>query len=174
MSAYSSETEKEEPESLDEVSNPGRDSEFWDLFMTQIHFDHPEQPSPKLGPHPTNARVELPIPARWMTIYRSLKGDMELFFRLYGADGADCFERLKDEQEDIRRETGLEIEFRLAKSNPKRSDELKPLVSVKRSVSDEGALTLVEQVDWFVRGTNAMVNAFRPRLMQFAREGAGQ
>ncbi|MGF6635093.1 hypothetical protein [Paraburkholderia sp. MM6662-R1] len=168
--AESSETDKVEPESIEEVVKPDRDSEFWNLFMAQIHFDHPEQPMPKLGPHPTNARVELPAPARWITLYRPLKGEMQLFFRLYGEDGADCFERLKEEQEDIRRETGLDVEFRLAKSNLNRSDAEKPLVTVTRSANIEPALTVQQQVAWFAKATNAMVNAFRPRLMQFARE----
>jgi hypothetical protein len=138
--------------------------------MTEVHFDHPEQPTPKLGPHPTNARVELPAPARWMTLYRSLKGEMQLFFWLHGEDGAECYERLKEEQEDIRTETGLDIEFRIAKSDPKRSDTQRPLVTVARSANVEPAPSVQEQVAWFVKAANAMVNAFRPRLMQIARE----
>lgn len=168
--AEASENDKAAPESIDEVVKPGRDIDFWDRFMATIRFDHPEQPMPKLGPHPTNARVELPAPARWMTIYRSLKGELQLFFWLHGEDGVECFERLKEEQEDIRKEAGLDVDFRMAKSNPKRSDAEKPLVIVIRAANMESDLTIQEQVTWLVTATNAMVNAFRPRLMQFARE----
>ncbi|WP_143327023.1 hypothetical protein [Paraburkholderia hospita] len=87
--------------------------------MTEIHFDHPEQPMSKLGPHQTNARVELPAPARWMTLYRSLKGEMQLFFWLHGEDGVECYARVKEEQEDIRRETGARYRLSNGKAGPK-------------------------------------------------------
>jgi len=166
------ETEPTSVESLEEIVRPDRDNVFWNSFMAEVKFDHPEQPIPKLGPHPTNARLELPFPAKWMTLYRSNKGDLQIFFRLSGEEGVRCFDRLKDEEKDIRTETDLDVQFRSVSTKANgASDSLETrLITVNRPANTEPILSVAEQVEWLKRSVNAMVNSFRPRLAQFARE----
>lgn len=168
--ADSIEVEQSAPESLEQAERPMRNGEFWDSFLQSVRFDHPEQPLPTLGPHPTNARVDLPAPAKWMTLYRSNDGDMQIFFRLTGDDGIEFFEQLKDELSDIRNETGLDVALEMTKTKKSGNIVEIPLISVSRAASTDPTLSIREQAAWLARAANVMVNAFRPRLTQFSRD----
>ena len=51
--------------------------------MKQVRFDHPERPMPRLGPHISNARLDLPPPARWMTLYLTERRHTEVFLLVW-------------------------------------------------------------------------------------------
>jgi len=147
----------------DAAAKAQRDLEFWDEFARVVRFDHPEQPAPIKGRHSTTRRLPLPEPAQWMTLYRMDNGYLEIFISLRGEGGRDCFELLKDELKDIRTETDLDIVLYDEKSSS-------PGFRVRRPIHEVPALSMPGQVEWMASAANSMVNAFRPRLAQFARE----
>ena len=76
---------------------------FWQTFIDEVVFDHPDQPRPRHGG--TNY-VRIPLPgATSLTAYRTATGLMGLF--LAGKRKAEAYALLAAEEETLRAELGL-------------------------------------------------------------------
>jgi hypothetical protein len=149
------------------TSNPGdparlqreENRRFWQSFIDEVRFDHPDQPRPRHGGN-NWTRLALPEPADWLTVYRS-QGEAGLFFTLSGEEGVEVFAGLAAEGAVLKQETQLSLEFEREREVP-----FEGRVSVGRRWSGKED----ELRAWLAQAANAMINAFRPRLAAYARE----
>ena len=139
----------------------GQNRAFWQRFIDEVRFDHPDQPPPRHGGN-NWVRLELPPPAEWMTLYRN-SDEAGLVVTLAGDEGANAFARLREESEVLEAETGLTLRFETLSEHP-----FKGRIGVSRAnASDSGA---ADQAAWLKQAANAMASALRPRLGVLARE----
>lgn len=142
---------------MDPVADPGnrerkaRNREFWQRFIDEVTFDHPEQARPRHGGN-NWVRISLPGGAR-LTAYRTQ--DLIGFFIPIQCSEA-ILELVRDEQE-IRKEMD-NPRLRFHHSN----DVGKPTVALDERL--EAFATEEAQLDWLKDKANQLVNALRPRL----------
>lgn len=127
---------------------------FWDRFIAETRFDHPEQPPPRHGGN-NWVKIGLPSPARWLTAYRS-RGRAGLF--LVEESGSGLIERLIAEAPSIQEEFGPEP-LRLHQGNDR---------GLSAFAVDEPA-GITDQMQWLRDASNRLVNALRPRLVELGR-----
>ena len=124
---------------------------FWDRFIEEVRFDHPDQGRPTHGGQ-NYVRIKLPYPGRWITAWRSVKGEMGFFLaQVENSNLAD----LVDEAEAIKSETGLD-ELKICAGEEPGIAKLE--ITVPAPTDDD------KQLEWLVDVANRLVNAIRPRL----------
>ncbi len=131
--------------------------EFWQRFIDQVEFDHPDQSKPKHGGN-NWVRILLPSPARWLTVYRYQQPSDVLGFYLVEEKGSGLLQSLADGQDDIRAETGLDTLRFFAKH----SREPGPAFAVDVpwvDFADDAA-----RIAWLCETANTVVNVLRSRL----------
>ncbi|WP_417524087.1 hypothetical protein [Marinovum sp.] len=145
---------------VETVTDPGsadrraQNRAFWQRFIDEVDFDHPEQPSPR---HGGNNWIRIPLPGDvWMTAYRNdrMTG---LFIPKKHVDAvADL---LREEGEAIRQEISLPgLRFHTL------DDPAKPTIAVDEPLT---ALPSEDaQIEWLTETANRLVNALRPRLRE--------
>jgi hypothetical protein len=153
------EVERSEPGDPGRMQQREENRNFWQCFIDEVQFDHPDQPRPRHGGN-NWVRLALPEPAGWLTLYRS-EADAGLFFTLAGEEGAAVFERLATEGPVLQEETQLALEFGREREVP-----FEGRVSVRRRWSGEES----DLRAWLAQAANAMISAFRPRLAAYAGE----
>jgi hypothetical protein len=127
---------------------------FWQRFVDSVHFDHPDQPSPRHG-NKNNVRIPLPAPARWLTAYRSAS-DGNVGMYLGCEEGSTLCAEVARNLEVLREETGLpSLGFGLDSSGRDIMIIARPMAGLG---GDDGMLT------WLGDTANRLVNALRPRL----------
>lgn len=124
---------------------------FWDRFIEEVRFDHPDQSQPTHGGQ-NYVRIKLPYPGRWITAWRSVKGEMGFF--LAQMENSNL-ESLVDEAEAIRKETGLDELTICAGEEPGIATVE---ITVPAPTDDD------KKLEWLVDVANRLVNAIRPRL----------
>jgi hypothetical protein len=156
--------------SVEKLVNPeqavGRDQDraFWQRFIDQVRFDHPDQTPPRHGGR-NWVKIDLPSPARWLTAYRSAGGSAGLFLSLADEAGAAAFAELQADANQLREGTGLDLQFKVKQEMPFRGD----ILALRDTVG--GLASSDEQVlAWFVEASNRLVNALRPRFAALARQ----
>jgi hypothetical protein len=163
-----SKIEKQEDTEMDAIVNPEksamRETEraFWESFISNVKFDHPDQPKPRHGGHAW-IKLELPDPAGWMTGYRTQNGRAGFFFTLKGDDGELAFAEIEAAQQQL-----------LADMNP-----LSFTLAIKKEQPFEGTVSFDYDGDahndallseWLHNSANTIVNTFRPFLGQIAQK----
>ncbi len=131
--------------------------EFWQRFIDQVIFDHPDQSKPRHGGN-NWVRVLLPSPARWFTAYRYQQASDVLGFSLLEEKGSGLLKSLANDQDDIRAETGLDTLRFFAKHS--REPGLAFAIDAPWSdfSDDEG------RIAWLCDTANTLVNVLRSRL----------
>ena len=157
------ESAEDEVESIidpDRAARRANNRAFWQRFIDNLVLDHPDQPPPRHGVNNT-VRLDLPRPAKWLTVYRSQKGGVGIFFNLDAMeeDTPEVFDQLKAQAALLSEETGLSLNF----DTPSHVG-----ISAGTSMPVEPA-TEPQQLAWLMNATNAFVNAFRPRLAALDR-----
>lgn len=127
---------------------------FWDRFIAEASFDHPDQPPPRHGGN-NWVKIGLPSPARWLNAYR-YRGRASL--SLVEEPGSGLIERLIADAPSIQEEFGAEP-LRLHQGN----DRSLPAFAIDEP---EGA---TDQMQWLLDASNRLVNALRPRLVELGR-----
>ena len=131
--------------------NRAENRAFWDRFIEEVRFDHPDQGRPTHG-NQNCVRIKLPYPGRWITAWRSAKGEMGFF--LAQVENSNLGD-LVDEAEAIQKETGLDDLTICAGEEP---GVAKLDITVPAPTDDD------KQLEWLVDVANRLVNAIRPRL----------
>ena len=161
--------EDKEDASVETLVNPDQaairdqDRAFWQRFIDEVRRDHSDQPPPRHGGR-NWVKIDLPPPARLITTYRSSGDRASLFLSLADEAGAAAFAELSDEANQLREETGLDLQFNVKQEVPFRGDILAP-----RTTADQEGNSGVELLAWFVSAADRMVNAMRPRLASLDR-----
>ncbi|MBZ9873182.1 hypothetical protein LB542_20260 [Mesorhizobium sp. BR1-1-9] len=131
---------------------------FWQQFIDQVRFDHPDQPPPRHGGD-NWVRVPLPEPLGWMTAFRSTgtRAEVGLFLTFRDQDGQTLFDDLQVDIEQLRNESGLDLVARLKTAAPFYA-ELGVFRARSEFTTDE------QQLDWLCDAANRFVSLIRPRL----------
>ena len=141
-----------EPE---KVLRQDQDRAFWQRFIDEVRFDHPDQPAPRHAGR-NWVRMDMPSPARWLTAYRTGKGGTGFFLPLSGEAGEKGFRFLRSEGADLEKEVGLPLRFEIRTQEPFSGQVL---MERDRMAGDEGS-----QLAWLCEAGNRLVTALRPRL----------
>jgi hypothetical protein len=161
--------EAETPEELPSTSPEAvslrlADRKFWDTFIENASFDHPEQDGPRHGGR-NYVRLSLPEPANHMVCYRTRAdgGGIGMYFRLIGEDGVGLFDQLQQRKADLEEQVGTQLLF----SN----DDGSPTISIRKQLDIDDASTEPFQRQWLIDHSNSIVNTFRPLLGQSREVG---
>lgn len=147
--------------------NPGRrqatgaNRAFWQRFIDEVAFDHPDQPPPRHGGN-NWVKLAMPAPATGLTGYR-MGQEFGFFLNLAGQQGREAFEALRSEAEVLRQESGCEPIF-----TEKAAEPFKGSLTFMRppaGASEDG------QLAWLKATANRLVTALRPRLARLAQDG---
>jgi len=141
---------------------------FWDRFILETRFDHPEQLPPSHGGN-NWVRIPLEAPVRWLTAYRANNDVMGIFARLTDEDGRQLATMLNDQLDGLRMESGLPLEIKVQSEEPFKAD-----LSITQSTTGLGE---DEQLGWLSDTANRLVTLLRPKLsawlaMYNANQGA--
>lgn len=123
---------------------------FWQAFIDQVRFDHPDQPAPRHGGN-NWVRIPLPSPARWITAYR-WKGRAGL--SLVEEQGSRLCEHLVSQIKELQEEIGPEPIRLHALTDP----TVGPYFTLDEPSGND------DQLAWLLDAANRMVSALRPRL----------
>jgi hypothetical protein len=134
---------------------------FWDKFIEQVKFDHPDQTPPRHGGN-NFIRLDLPGPVQGLVAYREQPGTAGLFVKFLGADGREVLQALIEDQGALEQEVGQPIRFRI--NDGEDGERVAGRLSVQFEAKGDGATRDAEQRSWLLRTCNALVNALRLRL----------
>ncbi|AXF01721.1 hypothetical protein [Paraburkholderia hospita] len=134
---------------------------FWDKFIEQVKFDHPDQTPPR---HGTNnfVRLDLPGPVQGLVAYREQPSMAGLFVKFLGADGRDVLQALIEDQAALEQEVGQPIQFNVSEGHD--AERAAGHLVIQFEAQGDGDARDVEQLAWLLRTCNALVNALRLRL----------
>lgn len=131
--------------------------DFWQRFIDQVEFEHPDQSKPKHGGN-NWVRILLPSPARWLTAYRYQQAPDALGFSLVEEKGSGLLRLLAEEQDEIRAEAAMdELRF-----YAKHSREAGPAFAVDVPWGDFSSDEA--RIAWLCETANTVVNVLRARL----------
>lgn len=133
---------------------------FWQSYIDNAVFDHPDQPKPRHGGHGW-VRMAMPHPAKWLTAFRAKTGEAGLFMRFKQEEGLNAYQEIEAAKDQLEADSGLSIRMTVEQGNPFRG-----LVSIDYvgDPQNDGDFR-----DWLIDASNAAVNTFRPFLNQLAR-----
>src|SRR5207244_1450795 len=114
--ASAAEEEAEVAVNSENAQQRARNREFWDRFIDQARFDHPDQSPPRHGGN-NWAKVALPPPATWMAAFRS-KERTGLFLTLSGEDGQVAFDCLEADSASLEKEIDPQLRFTRESESP--------------------------------------------------------
>ncbi|BFG81431.1 hypothetical protein PTKU46_94650 [Paraburkholderia terrae] len=134
---------------------------FWDKFIEQIKFDHPDQTPPR---HGTNnfVRLDLPGPVQGLVAYREQPSTAGLFVKFLGGDGREALQALIEDQAALEQEVGQPIRFNVSEGQD--AERVAGRLVVQFEAQGDGSTRDAEQLAWLLRTCNALVNALRLRL----------
>lgn len=159
------EAQAETEEAMESIVDPDRagrrlvNRAFWQRFIDEIEFDHPDQPPPRHGGD-NWVRISLPAPVGWMTAFRSggSKPEVGVFMTFGEKEGErEMFEMLRDDLETLRSESGLDLVSRLRRSSPFWAEI--GVFRQRADLPDDAA-----QLAWLCDAANRLVSVVRPRL----------
>jgi len=148
------------PEGPAEQNARAANRAFWQKFIDQVQFEYPDQRKPRHGGN-NWVRIDLQSPVPTMTAYRYAPDKIGIFFQFKGEASRDAFDTLRAGREQLARETGLHLQWI-------EDGARAPQVAADESIDISDPQTEQAQLEWFQRTANALLNAFRPRLTQFA------
>lgn len=135
------------------------DAAFWQAFCDRVRFDHPDQPPARRGGFGW-AKLPMPDPLKWITTYRTAKGDAGFFFRLKGDDGQIIYEELSAARERLEAEIGMPFAEQDAKDDP---FEIMISFAYPGDPFDDHAY-----LAWLVENANRVISTLRPFVAQFS------
>lgn len=131
--------------------------DFWQSFIDNMQFDHPDQAAPRHGGHGW-VRFTLPKQSTWMTGYRTKDGEAGLFIRFKDDDGAIAYTEVCAAQSQLETDLGFIFNIRNVKD--------KPFEGILTIDYDGVAGDNIEYMKWLIDTSNKVVNTFRPFLGQ--------
>ncbi|GJH18476.1 hypothetical protein CBA19CS22_18060 [Caballeronia novacaledonica] len=134
---------------------------FWDNFIEQVKFDHPDQTPPRHGGN-NFVRLDLPGPVQGLVAYREQPSTAGLFVKFVGSDGREALQILIEDQAALEQEVGQPIRFSINEGQD--GERVAGLLNVRFEAQGGEAVRDAEQLAWLLRTCNALVNALRLRL----------
>ncbi|MDR5750211.1 MULTISPECIES: hypothetical protein [unclassified Caballeronia] len=134
---------------------------LWDLFISSVRFDHPDQPPPRHGGN-NYVRIDLPGPVSGLVAYRTADRATGFMLKFVGEEGRETLQRLLEDQTALEAELGHELVFEVGTSSEgdgRVVGELRIDWKPSGSVNTDDA-----QLEWLRMMANSAVNALRPRL----------
>ena len=132
-----------------------KDRAFWQRFIDEAVFDHPDQPAPRNGA-PGWVKLDMPKPATWLTVYRRAPdGEAGVVLRLRNEDGAEVYQMLNMDRASLEAEVGTPLTFKQERDNPFVGEVAARLY---REGDDEVVLS------WLKDKANSMASALRTRM----------
>ena len=139
------------------VSSELRDAQrsFWERFIAEAKYDHPDQPKPRHGGYGW-VKIPMPVPAKFMTAYRTREGRGGLMLRLTDETGEHAFEEIRAEQRSLEQQIGSGIALHKDASDP--FNGLIEITFPGNTGNSEAFLA------WLLDVANRAVTALRPML----------
>jgi hypothetical protein len=147
----------------DQVDRRAKNRAFWQRFIEQVQFDHPDQPPPRHGGD-NWVKIGLPEPVGRLTVFRSTgpRAEVGLFMTFRDRDGEpEMFETLAGDLEQLRSESGLNIVARTRDTSPFWAEI--GVFRPRAEVPDDDV-----QLAWLCDAANRIVSSIRPRLTVLA------
>lgn len=132
-----------------------RNKTFWDRFIRETRFDHPEQLPAAHGGN-NWVRIPLEAPLRWLTAYRASNHVMGIFARLTDEAGRRLATMFEDQLDGMRTESGLDLQLRVQSEEPFKAE-----LAVTTSTV---GLNEDAELAWLAETANRMVTLLRPKL----------
>lgn len=145
------------PSVASQASAQGRSENraFWQRFIDEVSFAHPDQPPPT---HGANNWVRLKMPFGYAVAFRenAITGQVGVFLRLKGEDGHAVYDALTQDLAGIESDVGESVTAKWSDAE----DEGDIAIGRPRAelTTDE------QQLTWLKQAANALVSAVRPRL----------
>ena len=148
------------PNSNERLKSRAANRAFFQRFIDEVVFDHPEQDKPVHGGE-NWVRANLPKPVDRVTVWRSPSYDsIGISVTFVPSDDSRAFiQALRSEVAKVKEEMGLDLVL-VDEADSVQAKIVKPY----RNAGDDE-----EQLAYLKRITNAMVNLLRPRLNQWAK-----
>lgn len=142
--------------------------DFWGELLRDLRLDAVDQPLPNPG-RLGSISFRLPLPGGynlWVTAYRNQSdGDVGVFVgSRQGTVGVDVQEKLREFRDEIDRDLGFEVDWRLGE----RTRHFPICYREYGDLTDPSQRT--EVIAWLRERINAFVNAFRPRVQAIGEE----
>ena len=135
---------------------------FWDKFINEVRFDHPDQTPPRHGGN-NWARMDLPGPvANGLVAFREADSTAGLMVKFKGPEGRVFLQALLEDQPALEGELGHSVRFQIQDATGD-SDRVVGVLIVEYK-PHKGPEMEFEQLTWLRKMANAIVNALRPRL----------
>lgn len=154
-----SDSEEDVESALDPSRNASkqRDREFWQSFIDQVKFDHPDQPPPRYGGHGW-VKIEMPAGLKHFTAYRTKAGRGGIFGRFKDDKGAEIFSEIEAAKSQLEADLGFSLSMEVVQEEP-----FVGMVSIEFNADpfDDSAF-----LQWLLDRANRCVNTFRPFLAQ--------
>jgi len=128
---------------------------FWDRFITETRFDHPDQLPASHGGN-NWVRIPLEAPLRWLTAYRASTNVMGIFARLSDETGRQLAAAIEDQLDGMRAESGLDLQIKIQSQTPFKAEL--GVTAPNAGLSDDA------QRAWLSETVNRMVTLLRPKL----------
>lgn len=138
---------------------------FWQRFIDEVEFSHPDQPKPT---HGGNNWVRLPLPVVPAVAYRALGSDranpqLGFFLRFHGEAPSPVYGALVEMMPELEREIGVPLRHGwIAQRN---------CWDIAIDAPAEVLATDEAQLRWLLTAADKVVTAFRPRLAQLSEAG---
>jgi len=132
---------------------------FWDRFINDTRFDHPDQLPPSHGGN-NWVRIPLEAPIRWLTAYRASNNTIGIFARLSDEIGRQVAASIENQIDGMRAESGLDLQVRIQSEEPFKAE-----VSVTTSKAE---MSEDQQLAWLSDTANRLVTLLRPKLSGWA------
>lgn len=146
---------------VDPSRNASKSAEkaFWQAFIDQAEYDHPDQPKPRHGGHGW-VRMAMPEPAGWMTAFRTKEGRGGLFIRFKGDEGEQAVAEIGAAKAQLEDDIGHQLNIETKNQHP-----YEAVVSINFAgpAGDDASF-----LAWLLRTSNAVSMTFRPFLSQLA------
>jgi hypothetical protein len=170
LQGLGAELEPPEPRAVSDAAKATKEANraFWQRFIDQARFTHPDQPPPT---HGANNWVRLAMPVTPLVAYRAQSPAgpntrLGFFLRFSGEGGQTAFQAIEAELPAISQDTGFL--FRIDADENRGVWDIS-LDAPEGVLTDEGT-----QLGWLLDQADRLVAAFRPRLAQLAgREDDG-
>ena len=158
-------TEEDAEDLIDQDRAASKLSEraFWQSFIDQVRFEHPDQPGPRHGGHAW-VRIPMPEPIGWITAFRASRNRGGLFMRFKGDEGEAAVSEIEAARSALEDAIGVPMRINVNKHDP---------YEATVSVDFDGSTTNDEAyLNWLLHTANAVVSVFRPFLHQIHIESA--
>ena len=141
--------------------------EFWNTFIKQMHFDHPDQEIPRIGGN-NWIKIPCPKPFSWFTAYRTTGSPKRIgiFVKYAGPEQQSLYDFFSKNTDLLKEEVHADIQVAIT-DGKKIKWENGFSVWLRKELDWSDDATTEEQMAWFSEYLNRFVNSMRPLLRTY-------